>query len=471
MEREQKTSSASHVLVLPLPIQGHINPMLQFSKRLASKGLRVTLITPTSMGTSMHQDNACSINMEPIFDGYREGERAATAEEYIERFKDTIPQSLAELIDKNSTSQYPAKFIIYDSILPWVLDVAKSWGIEGGPFFTQSCAVTVLYYHTLQGSALKIPMEEKSPVSLPSLPQLEFSDLPSLVHGPGSYPGIYDLLFSQFSNIDEASWLLWNTFNELEDEIVDWMASKWPVKPIGPTIPSMFLDKRLEDDKDYGLSLFKPNSETCMKWLDSKEPGSVVYVSFGSLAVLTEDQMAELAWGLKRSNTHFLWVVRESEKQKVPGNFVEETTEMGLIITWSPQLKVLAHKSVGCFMTHCGWNSTLEALSLGVPMVAMPQWTDQPSNAKFVADVWQAGVRVKVGENGMVTQEEIERCIREVMMEGERRDEIRTHSEKWKKLARMAMDEGGSSDKNIDEFVASLNACNSNSTKSPDQRP
>ncbi|KAL3612355.1 hypothetical protein D5086_003375 [Populus alba] len=278
------------------------------------------------MGTSMHQDNACSINMETIFDGYREGERAATAEEYIERFKDTIPKSLAELIGKNSTSQYPAKFIIYDSILPWVLDVAKSWGLEGGPFFTQSCAVTVLYYHTLQGGALKIPMEEKSPVSLPSLPQLEFSDLPSLVHGPGSYPGIYDLLFSQFSNIDEASWLLWNTFNELEDEIVDWMASKWPIKPIGPTIPSMFLDKRLEDDKDYG-------------------------------------------------------------------------------------------------------------------------------------------VRVKVGENGMVTQEEIERCIREVMTEGERRDEIRTRSEKWKKLAEMAMDEGGSSDKNIEEFVANLNACNSNSTK------
>ena len=234
------------------------------------------------------------------------------------------------------------------------------------------------------------------------------------------------------------------------------MASKWPVKPIGPTIPSMFLDKRLEDDKEYGISLFNPNSETCMKWLDSKEPGSVVYVSFGSLAALADDQMAELAWGLKRSNAHFLWVVRESEKQKVPANFAEETAEMGLIVTWSPQLEVLAHKSVGCFMTHCGWNSTLEALSLGVPMVAMPQWTDQPTNAKFVADVLQVGVRIKVGENGMVTREEIERCIEEVMMEGERRDEIRTNSEKWKKLAIMAMDEGGSSDKNIEEFVAKL---------------
>ncbi|KAJ6423483.1 hypothetical protein OIU84_024441 [Salix udensis] len=454
--RKQRTGGASHVLVLPLPIQGHLNPMLQFSKRLASKGIKVTLLTPTSMGDSMQQDNVSSINVDPFFDGYKEGERAATADEYLERFMDAVPKSLAELIEKYSATQYPVKFIIYDSVLPWVLDLAKSLGIEGGPFFTQTCAVNALYYHKLQGGALKIAMEEKSSVSLPSLPQMELNDLPSLVHGPGSYPGVYDLVYRQFSNIDGASWLLWNTFDELEDEIVGWMASKWAVKPIGPTIPSMFLDKRLKDDKEYGISLFNPNSETCMKWLESKEPGSVVYVSFGSLAALTDDQMAELAWGLKRSNTHFLWVVRESEKQKVPANFAEETAETGLIVTWSPQLEVLAHKSVGCFMTHCGWNSTLEALSLGVPMVAMPQWTDQPTNAKFVADVWQVGVRIKVGENGMVTREEIERCIKEVMVEGERRDEIRTHSEKWKKLARMAMDEGGSSDKNIEEFVAKL---------------
>jgi UDP:flavonoid glycosyltransferase YjiC (YdhE family) len=161
---------------------------------------------------------------------------------------------------------------------------------------------------------------------------------------------------------------------------MNWMRIiKWPIKPIGPTIPSMFLDKRLGDDKDYGLNLFKPNSDVCMKWLDSKEPGSVVYVSFGSLAAVGEEQMAELAWGLKRTNRCFLWIVRESEESKLPRDFVKETSNIGLIIKWCPQLQVLAHKSVGCFMTHCGWNSTLEALSLGVPMVAMPQWTDQPN--------------------------------------------------------------------------------------------
>ena len=196
-------------------------------------------------------------------------------------------------------------------------------------------------------------------------------------------------------------------------------------------IPSMFLDKRLGDDKDYGLNLFKPNSDVCMKWLP------VVYVSFGSLATVGEEQMAELAWGLKRSNRCFLWIVRESEESKLPRDFVKETSDIGLIIKWCPQLQVLAHKSVGCFITHCRWNSTLEALSLGVPMVAMPQWTDQPTNAKCIADVWHVEVRVKENEKGIVTKEEVEGCIREVM-EGERGNEMRRNSEKWMKLAKTA---------------------------------
>ncbi|KAJ6301631.1 hypothetical protein OIU77_015856 [Salix suchowensis] len=260
--RKQRTGGASHVLVLPLPIQGHLNPMLQFSKRLASKGLKVTLLIPTSMGNSMQQDNVSSINVDPIFDGYREGERAATADEYLERFMDSVPKSLAELIEKYSATQYPVKFIIYDSILPWVLDLAKSLGIEGGPFFTQTCAVNALYYHKLQGGALKIAMEEKSSVSLPSLPQLELNDLPSLVHGPGSYPGVYDLIYSQFSNIDGASWLLWNTFDELEDEIVEWMASKWPVKPKG-TCQLCRGDSRDGSNRNMEPSTRGPGSQIC----------------------------------------------------------------------------------------------------------------------------------------------------------------------------------------------------------------
>ncbi|CAK9136068.1 unnamed protein product [Ilex paraguariensis] len=211
----------------------------------------------------------------------------------------------------------------------------------------------------------------------------------------------------------------------------------------------------MEDDKDYDLSLFDTNAETCMKWLDAKEIGSVVYVSFGSTADLGKDQMEELAWGLMSSNNHFFWVVRTFEECKLPSTFMDLKSEKGLVVNWCPQLQVLAHYAVGCFMTHCGWNSTLEALSLGVPLLAMPQWTDQPTKAKFIVDVWQVGIRLKVDEKGTVIREEIENFINEVM-EGERGKELKRNVVKLKELAKEAVDEGGSSTINIEEFVSEV---------------
>ncbi|KAH0649170.1 hypothetical protein KY285_034418 [Solanum tuberosum] len=234
------------------------------------------------------------------------------------------------------------------------------------------------------------------------------------------------------------------------------MSKLYPIKTIGPTIPSMYLDKRLHDDKEYGLSIFKPMTNECLNWLNHQPISSVLYVSFGSFAIVEAEQMEELAWGLKNSNNNFLWVVRSTEEPKLPKDFLEElTSEKGLVVPWCPQLQVLEHESIGCFLTHCGWNSILEAISLGVPMVAIPQWTDQPTNAKFVKDVWEIGVRAKQDEKGIVRREVIEECIK-LVMEEEKGKLIRENAKKWKELARNVVDEGGSSDKNIEEFVSKL---------------
>ena len=107
---------------------------------------------------------------------------------------------------------------------------------------------------------------------------------------------------------------------------------------------------------------------------------------------LTEEQTEELACGLTDSGITFLCVVRESEEAKLPNDFPRKT-QKSLVISWCQQLKVLSHEAIGCFVTHCGWNSTLETLSLGVPMVLMPLWSDQRSNAKIIKDVWKIGVR------------------------------------------------------------------------------
>lgn len=237
--------------------------------------------------------------------------------------------------------------------------------------------------------------------------------------------------------------------------MADWFAKLWPFRTIGPTIPSVYLDKRLENDVDYGFSIFKPNDDACLDWLSNKPKGAVVYVSFGSLVDLTAKQMEELGWGLKRSNRYFLWVVREAEGAKLAKDFAEESSEQGLVVRWCSQLQVLANEAVGCFVTHCGWNSSLEALSLGVPMVAMPQRTDQSTNAKYITDVWKMGLKATADEKGIVRCETVESCIREIM-EGEKGKEIKRNARKWKELAKEAVDKGGSSDKNIDEFVANL---------------
>lgn len=233
------------------------------------------------------------------------------------------------------------------------------------------------------------------------------------------------------------------------------MANLWPVRTIGPTVPSFYLDKRVEDDTDYGFNLYKPKTESCVSWLNTKEPGSVVYVSFGSVASLNAEQMTEMAWALRQISYNFLWVVKITEDSNLPNNFMEETAGKGLVVTWCPQLEVLAHHALGCFITHCGWNSTVEAISFGVPMVGMPQFLDQMTNAYFVEKVWAVGVQPKVNGNNLATREEIDRCISEVM-HGERAEEIKTNAKQWKEFAKEAVDEGGSSDKYINEIIARL---------------
>lgn len=215
----------------------------------------------------------------------------------------------------------------------------------------------------------------------------------------------------------------------------------------------MFLDKRAKDDDEYGFSLFK--SEECVKWMDEKPKGSIVYVSFGSFSTLSEVQMEEVAFGLQESGCNFLWVVRATEMGKIPKDFERVNSDKGLVVTWCSQLKVLEHEAVGCFVTHCGWNSTLEALSLGVPMIAMPQWTDQTTNAKLIEDVWKIGLRVPLDDKGVFRREGLKQALKKIM-ETEIGIEIKRKAIQWKNLAAKSVDEGGSSDMNIRDFMQSL---------------
>ncbi|KAL7081445.1 hypothetical protein ACP275_14G040700 [Erythranthe tilingii] len=265
--------------------------------------------------------------------------------------------------------------------------------------------------------------------------------------------------------------VLINTFQSLESEVLT-AITKYKLTAIGPLIPSAFLDGKDPTDTSFGGDLIKkPPSQDYLQYLDSKPKSSVVYIAFGSYSELSKPQMAEIAKGLIKSGKPFLWVIRGAESaEKLDGIFSgifpgggslmyrEELERQGKIVGWCTQVEVLSHPSVGCFFTHCGWNSTLESLVCGVPVVGFPQWTDQTTNAKLVEDFWRSGVRVSGGGGGGVVVEgdEIERCLGVVMGGGDRAAAMRGEAEKWRGLAKEAMEEDGSSNVNLKSFVDEL---------------
>ncbi|KAK9159414.1 hypothetical protein Syun_005755 [Stephania yunnanensis] len=456
MENEQ-TRVPPHVLFFPFSAQGHINPAFQFAKRIASKGVKTTLAISVHLSKSV-QIKPSEVGIETISDGFDETGPtwAENGDHFFTTFTEASMHSIRQLVRKYEKSDNPFTCIVHDSICPWALDLARELGLVGATFYTQSITICTLYYHAFNG-LLPMPVTEY-PVLLPSLPPLMLVDMPSSVTDLEEEPCAHQLLMSQFSNIEKADWLFFNSFDKLESEALRMMAEKWPrVKTIGPTTPSMYVDKRVEGDVDYNINLYKATDDAFyVKWLNGKEKGSVVYVSFGSIVELGEEQMEEIVGGIKQSNKSFLWVVRDKEVDKLPGNIAEDNA--GLLVPWCSQVEALAHEAVGCFVSHCGWNSTMEALSIGVPIVAMPLKWDQPPNAKLIEEIWGVGVRAKANEKGVIAREELERCIREVMEGDEKGEVIKRNARKWRELALDAIDTGGSSDKNIEEFVASLSS-------------
>ncbi|TKY69807.1 UDP-glycosyltransferase 74B1 [Spatholobus suberectus] len=451
----QQRQNSVHVLVLPYPAQGHINPLVQFAKRLASKGVKATVATTHYTANSI---SAPDITVEPISDGFDQGGFAQTnnnVQLFLTSFRTNGSRTLSQLIQKYQQTTSPVTCIVYDSFFPWVLDVAKQHGLYGAAFFTNSAAVCSIFCRIHHG-LIELPVNmEDLPLRVPGLPPLDSRALPSFVRCPQSYPAYMAMKLSQFTNLNKADWMFVNTFEALEGEVVKGLTELFPAKMIGPMVPSGYLDGRIKGDKGYGASLWKPLNEECGNWLEAKPPQSVVYISFGSMVSLTAQQMEEVAWGLKESEVNFLWVLRESEHSKLPCGYRDLVKDKGLIVTWCNQLELLAHQATGCFVTHCGWNSTLESLSLGVPVVCLPQWADQLPDAKFLDEVWEVGVWPKEDENGIVRKQEFVKSLK-VVMEGERSQEIRRNANQWKRLAREAVGEGGSSDKHINQFVNHL---------------
>lgn len=212
-------TTTPHILVLPYPGQGHINPLLQFAKRLASKGVKATVATTHYTVKSIQ---VAGIAVEPISDGFDQGgfTQSQNEESYLKSFKDNGAKTLSQLIQKYQDSSLPITCIIYDSFLPWALDVAQQHGILGASFFTNSAAVCAIFSHIHNGTlALPVYVEDDEPLVLPGLPPLKACDVPGFIKAPESYPAYLAMKLSQFSNLEKADFVFANSFQELEGKV------------------------------------------------------------------------------------------------------------------------------------------------------------------------------------------------------------------------------------------------------------
>ena len=227
---------------------------------------------------------------------------------------------------------------------------------------------------------------------IPGMKDMRVRDLPSFcwTRNTGDH-FMFNFVMESVENAHKASAIILHTFYTLEQDILDAISYMFPkLFAIGPL--ELLLNRVPEDPlKTLKYSLWKEETE-CLQWLETKEPYSVVYVNFGSIAVMSPQHLVEFGMGLANSKHHFLWIIRPDlvvgESAILPPEFVNETKGRGLIASWRPQEEVLNHSSIGGFLTHSGWNSTIESLSSGVPMLCWPYFGDQPTNCRYTCEEW-----------------------------------------------------------------------------------
>ncbi|KAM0879939.1 hypothetical protein ACQ4PT_033904 [Festuca glaucescens] len=376
---------APHLLLICFPGQGHVNPMLRLAKRFAAKGLLVTFSSTSDAGAKITASTGVEAGGDGVplglgrirfefLDDHSDGITAL--DNVLRHLHATGPPALAELIRRQEEAGRPVACVIGNPFLPWAIDVAHDAGIPSAVLWVQSCAVFSLYYHHVHG-LVEFPAEDDldARVKLPGLPAMSVADVPSFLLPSNPYKLLADEIRKQFRNIHKASWVFVNSFSELELEVVDALRGVSPppppLIPVGPLV-------ELEEEEDSAVrgDMLRA-AGNCVGWLDEQAPRSVVYASLGSVVVLAAEELAELAYGLASSGRPFLWVVRADCRAMLPQGYLDSIVGRGMVVPWSPQDLVLAHPSTACFLTHCGWNSTLETLAAGVPVVAFPQWGDQ----------------------------------------------------------------------------------------------
>ncbi|KAK3414146.1 hypothetical protein EUGRSUZ_I02656 [Eucalyptus grandis] len=470
-----------HALCIPLPAQGHINPMLKLAKLLHHKGFHITFVhtefnhqrLEESLGEGALR-GLDDFRFEVISDGLPPSNPRGILD--LPSLCLTLPvdglRSFRELVMKLMNSDAPPlTCIVSDGVMSFTLKVARELGVPEVMFFTPSgCGMLgYLHFEELVDRGL-FPLKDESCLSngfldtavdwIPAMQGIRLRDLPTFIRTANPDDIMFKYNSESVNNAFKADGVILNTFDDLEGEVVLAIKAKYPqLYTLGP-LPMLHQQLLPSPNSLESIqsSLWREDGG-CLGWLDGREPESVLYVNFGSLITVTREELREFAWGLANSRCPFLWVIRpnvvDGGEDVISEEFREEIRDRGLIVGWCAQERVLGHSSVGGFVTHCGWNSTLESLCAGVPLVCWPFFAEQHMNCLYACARWGIGLEMIDGGSDGLKRGRVEGVVRE-LMEGEKGREAREKAVEWKERGEAATRPGGSSHTNLEMLVNKL---------------
>ncbi|KAI3471711.1 hypothetical protein Pfo_028361 [Paulownia fortunei] len=452
-----KNQSSIRVVMFPWLGYGHITPYLELAKKLTSRGFIIYLCsTPATLSgieKKITEKMSQSIKLVPLLLPNLPGlpRKFHTTNGLPPHLMPKLKEALDLSVDDFSyiLADLKPDLLIYDFLQPWAPLVAKEQNIPAVEFVTSSPTMTCFMFHYFKNPVIEFPFSKIY------YRDYEWSDKKRLLESALNSME-KDAMFEGVER--SCNIVLIKGFRDIEGKYIDYVSSLVGKKyvPVGPLVaePS-------PNDKD-------DESSDILSWLDKKERKSTVFVSFGSEYFLTEEDTHEIAYGLELSKINFIWVVRFPKgsnrhigllEKTLPKGFLERVGDRGKILEgWAPQTKILGHAAIGGFASHCGWNSVIESMNFGVPIIAVPLHLDQPINARLVEEVG-VGVEVLRDKNRRLRRETLAAVIKQVVMEDSGESARQRAADMREKLR-------SKGDEEIDEVVKELVCiCNKCSTK------
>ncbi|XP_030526701.1 UDP-glycosyltransferase 76B1-like [Rhodamnia argentea] len=441
------------IVLFPFPLQGHINSMLQLARILHSLGFNISIVHTQRNSPNPHNFPHFTFNSFP--DGLLETEHASESDllAFIMRLNVSCIVPFRDCLQKVSSndSEDRVACLITDAVWYFSQAVADELKI---PRIVLRCTSISSISAFSALSALRekgcLPIKDSEvDKAVPEVLPLKMKDLP-VVHEKNP-EDLQQILANTGRETRASAGLISNSSEELEGTKLAGAQEAIPIPffVIGPFhkyFPASSSSLLVQD-------------MSSISWLNKQKPESVIYVSLGSIASIDEAKFQEIAWGLANSEQPFLWVVRPGSicgsdwLEHLPSVFLEMLYGKGHIVKWAPQQEVLAHQAIGGFWTHCGWNSTLESICEGVPMICMPSFGDQKVNARYVSDFWRVGLHLE----DKLERGEIERAIRRLMADPEG-EAIRDRAVRLKDKVDQCFKEGGSSYRSLDSLTGFLSS-------------